>query len=466
MGVLRARSLGGVLAGSLLFGGIVVASVIAGSSPALATTSAPTWEQLSPATSPSARELASMANDAGTGQLVLFGGDVGGNPSDDTWTWNGTTWTQQSPATSPPVRWGASMAYNPGTGQLVLFGGAYSPGGNDTWAWNGTTWTQQSPATSPPAREWASMDYDAGTGQLVLFGGLGVTSDLNDTWLAPVTSIPTVSAVYPHSGPTAGGTAITITGSGFVTGATVEIGQGYGAGPTAIAATNVTVVSPTEITAVTGGGAKAGTFSLFVTTTGGTNAANTGADFSYGVTVSKVRPNTGPTSGGTTITITGTGFVAGATEVIGQGNGTTGAIAATSVKVVSPTEITAVTGGRAKAGTFSLFVTTTEGTSAANTGADFSYGVTVTKVSPNTGPTSGGTAITITGTGFVAGATVVIGQGNGTTGAIAATSVKVVSSTEITAVTGGGAKAGTFSLFVTTSAGTSAASTGADFTYS
>ena len=233
MGVLRARSLGGVLAGSLLFGGIVVASVIAGSSPALATTSAPTWEQLSPATSPSARELASMANDAGTGQLVLFGGDVGGNPSDDTWTWNGTTWTQQSPA------------------------------------------------TSPPAREWASMDYDAGTGQLVLFGGLGVTSDLNDTWLAPVTSIPTVSAVYPHSGPTAGGTAITITGSGFVTGATVEIGQGYGAGPTAIAATNVTVVSPTEITAVTGGGAKAGTFSLFVTTSAGTSAASTGADFTY-----------------------------------------------------------------------------------------------------------------------------------------------------------------------------------------
>ncbi len=90
-------------------------------------------------------------------------------------------------------------------------------------------------------------------------------------------------------------------------------------------------------------------------------------------TVSKVSPNTGPTSGGTAITITGTGFVTGATVVIGQGNGTTGAIAATSVKVVSPTEITAVTGGGAKAGTFSLFVTTTGGTSAANAGADFSY---------------------------------------------------------------------------------------------
>ena len=35
-----------------------------------------------------------------------------------------------------------------------------------------------------------------------------------------------------------------------------------------------------------------------------------------------------------------------------------------------------------------------------------------------------------------------IGQGNGTTGAIAATNVDVASSTKITATTGGGAKAG------------------------
>jgi hypothetical protein len=59
--------------------------------------------------------------------------------------------------------------------------------------------------------------------------------------------------------------------------------------------------------------------------------------------------------------------------VIGQGHGTTGAIAATSVKVVSPNQITAVTGGGAKAGTFSLYVTTSAGTSPANAGVDFTY---------------------------------------------------------------------------------------------
>jgi hypothetical protein len=44
-----------------------------------------------------------------------------------------------------------------------------------------------------------------------------------------------------------------VVGTGFVSGASVEIGQGNGAGPSAIVATNVVVVSGTEITATTGG---------------------------------------------------------------------------------------------------------------------------------------------------------------------------------------------------------------------
>jgi len=90
---------------------------------------------------------------------------------------------------------------------------------------------------------------------------------------------------------------------------------------------------------------------------------------------------------------------------------------------------------------------------------------TVSKVSPNSGPTTGGTSITITGTGFVAGAKVVIGQGDGPIGGIAAT-VNSVTSTMITATTGGGAKSGTWNLFVTTPGGTSTANAGDYFTYS
>jgi len=35
-----------------------------------------------------------------------------------------TTWTQLTPSTSPPARQDASMAYDSTTGNMVLFGGA------------------------------------------------------------------------------------------------------------------------------------------------------------------------------------------------------------------------------------------------------------------------------------------------------------------------------------------------------
>jgi hypothetical protein len=61
----------------------------------------------------------------------------------------------------------------------------------------------------------------------------------------------------------------------------VVIAQGHGATTGAIPATNVKVVSSTKITAKTVGGAKAGTWNLFVTTGGGTSAANSGDLFRY-----------------------------------------------------------------------------------------------------------------------------------------------------------------------------------------
>jgi hypothetical protein len=143
----------------------------------------PTWSQVSPASSPAAREGAAMAYNPATGQVVLFGGTPGGTSIlDDTWTYDGTTWTQQSPATSPPARFNSMMTYDAATGKLVLFGGV-GPNGSlgDTWTYDGTTWTQQSPATSPSARYQAAMAYDAASGQVVLFGGRSFDF-LGDTW--------------------------------------------------------------------------------------------------------------------------------------------------------------------------------------------------------------------------------------------------------------------------------------------
>jgi streptogramin lyase len=153
-----------------------------------------TWTEEFPATSPSLRDSATMAYDAATGNMVLFGG-ADSSPSDpflgDTWVWNGSTWTEEFPATSPPAREGATMAYDAAAGNVVLFGGLPSTSSyfcdkclNDTWVWNGTTWTEEFPATSPPAREGATMAYNAATGDVVLFGGVvGSSGVLNDTWV-------------------------------------------------------------------------------------------------------------------------------------------------------------------------------------------------------------------------------------------------------------------------------------------
>lgn len=144
------------------------------------------WTQLHPTTSPQARDAAGMAYDAAHQVVVLFGGETEQgrlSPSlNDTWSWDGSIWTQLHPATSPSARFGASMAYDAATQQVVLFGGGAGYPLNDTWSWDGITWTQLHPATSPPARVHASMVYDAASQQLVLFGGEAGSNQLSDTW--------------------------------------------------------------------------------------------------------------------------------------------------------------------------------------------------------------------------------------------------------------------------------------------
>jgi hypothetical protein len=241
---------------------------------------------------------------------------------------------------------------------------------------------------------------------------------------------PTVSLIDPASGTTLGGTAVTITGTNL-TGATAVTFGGT-------AATSFTVNSATKVTATAPAHA-AGAVDVVVTTPGGTAASAGG--FTYVVptpAITSVSPSSGPTAGGTPVTITGSGFVTGATVSIGG-------VAATSVNVASATSITAVTGAHA-AGPVDVVVTTPGGT-ATSTGG-FTYVVpppAITSVSPGSGPTAGGTPVTITGSGFVAGATVSIGG-------VAATSVVVASATSITAVTGAHA-AGPVDVVVTNPGG-------------
>ncbi len=140
-------------------------------------------------------------------------------------------------------------------------------------------------------------------------------------------------------------------------------------------------------------------------------------------TVSSVSPNSGVAAGGTSVTITGTNFAAGATVTFGS-------TAATNVVVVNSTTITATTPA-GTAGAVTVTVTVNSQSGSLTNGFTYVGQPTVTSVSPNNGPAAGGTGVTITGTNFASGATV-------TFGSTAATNVVVVNSTTITATTPAG----------------------------
>jgi hypothetical protein len=158
----------------------------------------------------------------------------------------------------------------------------------------------------------------------------------------PVVVGPTVLSVAPAGGPTTGGTEVTISGANFATGAAVTIGG--------VTATNVRVVSSTSILAVTAAH-QAGSADVTVTVAGGASTLSSAFTFVTlpPPTISGIVPASGSTTGGTTVTITGTNFATGATVAIGG-------VAATGVTVVNSTTLQAITGVHA-AGAVDVVVT-------------------------------------------------------------------------------------------------------------
>ena len=204
-----------------------------------------------------------------------------------------------------------------------------------------TSWTVNIPASV--AGNIALVGFTGGTG-----GGSATQEILNWTYGTQTNPAPTVASVAPTSGTASGGTPITVTGTGFLAGATVSLGG--------TAATNVVVSSGTTITATTPAHA-AGAVNVVVINTDG-QAGTLANGYTYNPvgnpapTVASVAPTSGTASGGTPITITGTGFLAGATVSLG---GT----AATNVVVSSGTTITATTPAHA-AGAVNVVVTNTD----------------------------------------------------------------------------------------------------------
>jgi hypothetical protein len=141
-----------------------------------------TWTEVTPASTPPARTGGAAAFDAARGVVVLFGGIRNLPPPRlaDTWEYDGTTWNEVTPATSPTPRVGHCMTYDEARHRVVLFSGDSGPA--DTWEYDGTTWTETTPSTSPPARGMYALAYDAKHERVILFGGGDGSRSLNDTW--------------------------------------------------------------------------------------------------------------------------------------------------------------------------------------------------------------------------------------------------------------------------------------------
>ena len=146
------------------------------------------WTQRA-VTGPSARCCHALAYSVGRGSAVLFGG-TSGNAIDlgDTWEYDGVNWTQRLPVHSPTPRREVRMAGDLAHGNVVLFGGGVGGQGvpvfADTWLWDGLDWTLATPATSPPARWSQGMTCDLASARVVMFGGAnGGLNALDDTWL-------------------------------------------------------------------------------------------------------------------------------------------------------------------------------------------------------------------------------------------------------------------------------------------
>ncbi|MEU1618395.1 IPT/TIG domain-containing protein [Streptomyces sp. NPDC005722] len=182
--------------------------------------------------------------------------------------------------------------------------------------------------------------------------------------------------ISPNQGSSAGGTVVTITGVNLAGTTAVRFG-------TRLA--TITGNTPTSVTVTAPSGS--GAVDVTVTTAGGTSNPlpfyYIGAPFKLSLS-----PTGGSTAGGETVTINGTGLFTATSVAFGANSAVP--------TVVSDGQIT-VTAPAGTAGSVSVSVTTVGGT---NNGFTYTYvdAPTLTNITPASGPTTGGTSVTLVGT--------------------------------------------------------------------
>ncbi|SDH20085.1 IPT/TIG domain-containing protein [Agrococcus jejuensis] len=226
--------------------------------------------------------------------------------------------------------------------------------------------------------------HTAGPVPVVVQNPGGASTPLTYTY-APA---PTASSLTPDAGPIVGGATVQVTGTGFTPGASVMVGG----------VPVVAVVGSSTSLSFTAPPMAPGPVSVVVTTPGGTSAP-----LVYRVLPSPLMaalsPSVGSTAGGDVVTVTGSGFDAGTTQVTVDGT----TVPAT---VLSPTSLTFVTPAHA-AGSVPVVLSTAGGQAPLGLGFGYFDAPTISSLSPDAG-TTGSADVTISGSGFTPDAVVTI----------------------------------------------------------
>jgi hypothetical protein len=203
---------------------------------------------------------------------------------------------------------------------------------------------------------------------------------------------PAVASLSARSGPAAGGTEVTITGTNLAGATAVRFGD------TAATFKTVTAKGVTKLVAKSPEHAK-GVVDVTVTGGTGTSAASTNATFTYVPGAPKVTALSSSTAsllGGTTITVTGSGFEGTTAAMLGS-------VPVTPV-VLSDTSLTFVVPSSPKAGSFDVRVTTPYGTSKPVAAGKLTLvkpaAPTISGLSVTSGPVNASTEVIVTGTNF------------------------------------------------------------------
>lgn len=253
------------------------------------------------------------------------------------------------------------------------------------------------------------------------------------TYIAVKAPKPAPLSLSPNYGSVAGGTFVTLLGSGFTNATSVTFG-GQSAQFDVVSDTTIIAAAPPA----PGGTPQA--VDIIVTTPIGISTAVPGDGFTYTVVpaVSQLTPSEAPYLGGTSVVIAGSGF-SGADEVL---FGVTPAV----YQVWSDGVVTAT--APPGIGTVQVAVRTTRGISAAGPASQFTYALipAVAQLTPQSGAAAGGTSVVINGQGFTGATTVAFGG-------VVAPAFTINSDTQITAISPPGT--GVVDVTVTTSGGVS-----------